>query len=143
VGIELLERAARAGGRILRAEQLAQEEGQRIDPQRGAGFLLTFDVGRVLVQPGVDGQSLDLVHVEDPAEMKVARAPLDEEEPWWRLLGNPITRAWQGAGEAMSAEAPVDDLRMQFRHDHENPMVVRMHLEPGRVVVSLEPTHGG
>ncbi len=139
MGIELLERAAEAGGRILRAELLAASEAEAVDPQRGDAFLLTFDVGRIVVEPDQDARHLELRHIENPAEASGARVPLDEEEPWWRVIGNPIARAWPGASEAVTASAPIDDLRIQFREDGDDPRIVRIRIDRGKVAVALEP----
>ena len=48
MGVELFERAAEVGGCFLKAEQLVESGGDD-DPLRGPGYLLTFDVGRILV----------------------------------------------------------------------------------------------
>jgi peptide-methionine (R)-S-oxide reductase len=108
LGIELFERAAEARGRFLRAEQL-QAAGGASDPQRGPGFLLTFDVGRILVAADPGNQSLLLRQVKNPEEVASIRlTELGEEEPWWRIVGDPLTAVWPvhrggGAGGCLGA----------------------------------------
>jgi len=145
VGIELLEQAGEARGRILRVEQLVSPDAPP-DPSRGVGYLLTFDIGRILVAADRMNGRLVLRHVEAPAEVEaVKRAPLDEEEPWWRVLGNPLTRAWPGdAGAgAASPAADVAEVRLQFREDDAHPKVISLRLEAGLIRVAEEPTPGG
>ncbi len=137
MGIELFERAAESRGRLLRAEQLVTADGDA-DPQRGAGYLLTFDVGRILVAADRAHQRLLLRHVAAPEEVQsIKLAPLDDEEPWWRVAGNTITRAWPGGdGEgAASGAGAVRELRMQFREDDESPKVIALRYEDGVVRV--------
>ena len=145
MGIDLFEQAADAGGRILRVEQLVAADGDG-DPQRGPGYLLTFDVGRILVAADPKHEQLLLRHVEDASEVSALRlASLDEEEPWWKVAGNPITRVWPAAdgGEGAVAADAVHGVRLQFRADDENPKVISMVYEGGAVRVGEEPANGG
>ena len=139
MGIELFERAAEARGRILRVEQLVPEGGGS-NPACGAGYLLTFDVGRILVAPDAASGGLRLAHVEQHGDLPGALLPLEEEEPWWRVVGNPITRAWPattGAGAAASA-GRVSAVRIQFREDEEDPRVISLSFEGGAVRATME-----
>jgi hypothetical protein len=137
VGIELFERAAEARGRILRVEQLVPE-GAGSNPACGAGYLLTFDVGRILVAPDAATGELRLTHVEQRGDVQGALLPLEEEEPWWRVVGNPITRAWQASGDAgtTASAGESSDVRIQFREDEENPKVISFRFEGGAVCVT-------
>lgn len=143
MGIEVLERAAEERARILRVEQLVSADGG--DPQRAPGYLLTFDVGRVLVAADPTHERLLVRHIQRSDELASLRLdPLDEEEPWWRVAGNPITRVWPAAdgGEgAVSDDAP-HDVRLQFREDDENPRVISLRYESGAVCAGEESRHG-
>ena len=48
---------------------------------------------------------------------------LDEDEPWWALLGHPLTRASEDGGA----------LLLQFRPDAESPKILRLAAE-GRTI---------
>ena len=139
MGIELFEKAAEARGRILRVERLAPEGGGS-NPACGAGYLLTFDVGRVLVTPDAAAGGLRLTHIEQRGDLPGAFLPLEEEDPWWRVLGNSITRAWPapaGAGAAASG-GEVSAVRIQFREDEEDPKVISFRFEGDIVRVTTE-----
>jgi len=145
VGIELFERVARAGGRLLRAEQLAPA-GRGGDSVCAPGYLLTFDVGRILLVAEPASATLRASEVRDRAELGASLRSLDEEEPWWRLLGNPITRVWpgpSGSGAIAGSQEEVKDMRIQFRQDDENPRVVSLRFDAGAVRVTLEQVSHG
>jgi len=131
MGIELLEKAAAGRARFLRAERV-DAGGAGIDATLAPAYLLTFDVGRVLVTTDRSRAHLDLRFVETPGPLPAGRTALDEEEPWWRVAGNPITRVWRDEG---SGDRQV---RLQFREDGENPKVIRMSFERGQVRIRLE-----
>ncbi len=141
MGIELFERAVEASGRILRAERLlAAGSG---DPMRGPGYLLTFDIGRILVAADPKGERLLVREVPAGDDLAVRLASLDEEEPWWRVVGNVltrVTRVWpapSGAG-ALGVSGEVRGFRIQFREDDDNPRVVSFCYEAGGVRVGEE-----
>ncbi|MDE0886710.1 MAG: hypothetical protein OSB70_14375 [Myxococcota bacterium] len=142
MGIELLERAAEAKGTFLKAEQLLEARGDP-DPSRGPGYLLTFDVGRVLVVADRGNACLAIRQVEAVDEYTSLRmASLEEEEPWWRVAGNPLVRAWPAhSGEgAASASEGISELRMQFRQEGDRPRIVSMRYQDGAVLVAM-PAH--
>jgi hypothetical protein len=144
MGIEVFERAAEARGRILRVQQLVAADGSS-DASRGPGYLLTFDVGRVLVAADPAHEQLLVRQIEDAADVDSLQLDiLVDEEPWWRVSGHPITRVWPGADAvdaAVSAES-VRDLRLQFREDSEAPKVISLKYESGAVRVAEESAHG-
>jgi hypothetical protein len=142
VGIELFERAAEARAHILRVEQLVPEGGGS-DPACGAGYLLTFDVGRILVAPNAATGGLRLARVEQRGDLPGGLLPLEEEEPWWRVLGSSITRVWPAATDAGAAAGGVgvSAVRIQFREDEENPKVISLSFEGGAVRVTTECRH--
>ncbi len=131
--LKIFERAVEARGRLLRVE--ADRSGAT--PRQLA---LTFDVGRILVRPTADG--LSATQVEERAGLLSTLEPLDEEEPWWRLLGQPLTAAWPGAptGEAVGAQGSVflGVLKPRFREEAENPRIVVLEAAGAAVRVSLE-----
>ena len=132
-GLEILERAAEARGKILRVE--GDREGATV------GVLgLTFDVGRVLVTPGEEGvevRALDASGAED-----YGLGALDESEPWWRVIGQPITAAWPGGveeGVGARGLGSLMVLKLRFREENENPRIVRLEATGSALRVSLEP----
>ena len=130
--LEIFERAVESHGRLLRVES------DRIaGPPRM--LLLTFDVGRILVIPTREG--LSALEVKERGEAPTQLFALDEDEPWWRLLGHPLTAAWPGdAGDASGArslrEAAV--LKLRFREEDANPWVVAIAAAGDSLQVSLE-----
>jgi hypothetical protein len=120
---------------------LVEADG-RDDPLCGPGYLLTFDVGLILVAADRANACLSIRHVESLDEVaSIRRVALDEEEPWWRVAGNSITRAWPsdvGSG-ATAGDGEVSGLRMQFRGEGESPRVIFLRYEDGAVHVGLHP----
>ena len=139
MGIELFERAAEARGRLLRVERRAAT-GHGDDPLAGIAYLLTLDVGRILVGSDGAGGHLELAHVDDPSNVPAGLEDLTEEEPWWRVLGNPICAVWPNApGEAAEsgASSELRSLCLQFREDAENPKLIALAAKPPGVRVSI------
>ena len=131
-GLEMLERAAEARGKILRAE--ADRAGASVGT-----LMITFDVGRVVITPSENG--LEIEPLEDPTAVPAGLGVLDEEEPWWRLLGSPLTAAWPGGDEegvGASGLGSLMVLKMRFREESENPRVVQFEATGNAVRVSLE-----
>ena len=54
---------------------------------------------------------------------------LGEDEPWWRLIGNPL----------VAVSAIPGGAALQFRHDNDNPRIVEIVLEAGALRVALRP----
>lgn len=132
-GLEILERVAEARGKILRAE------GDRAGATVGL-LALTFDVGRVVIEPGPSG--LVVQTAADRAELPGGIGGLDEEEPWWRLLGHPVTAAWPGGveeGVGASGLGSLMILKLRFREENENPRVIRIEATGETMRVTLEP----
>jgi len=102
---EILDRVAEAGGKLLRVTR---------DPiAGGAGtsqrVVLTFDVGALALSSA--GRGLEGLAVESG---DAARLDAGEEEPWWAVIGHPLTRVQAQAGGA---------LLVQFRADEASPRV--------------------
>ena len=137
MGIELFERAAETEARLLKAEQLV-EQGSDPSPEQGIGYLLTFDVGRILILPDSQNASLALREIKNAADLDAVQLlSLSEEEPWWRVMGQCLTRAWPGpAGEgALSPGSTPDQVRLQFRPDTDNPRIISFEYAGGRIQV--------
>jgi hypothetical protein len=132
VDLEIFERAVEGRGRLLRAE--ADRAGA------AAGVLvLTFDVGRIVVRPGDDGLLVE--HAKGPEMLPGGLEGLEEEEPWWRLLGQPITAAWPGGveeGVGASGLGQLMVLKLSFREEGENPRTVRLEAAGSVVRIALE-----
>lgn len=107
----VLERAVEARGRLLRVEASPVEAS----PGRLA---LTFDVGRVVLEASKG--RLETATVPDRGALPGPLESQDEEEPWWRVLGNPVTALWP--------DEQGRSLRMRFREEAENPRVVRIEV---------------
>ncbi len=114
--IELFERAAGAGAQLLRVEQY------------GAVLALTFDVGLVTVAPAAAG-ALVVAHPDSRDELPATPQSLDEEEPWWRLLGSPLT--------GVSSEGAA--IRLRFRAVDDNPRTVLLGANGPTVAARLLP----
>lgn len=102
-------------------------------------LVLTFDVGRIVVRPGEE--SLLIEHVGEGGALPDGLEALDDEEPWWRLLGQPLTAAWPGGveeGVGARGLGSLMVLKMRFREESDNPRVVRLEAAGRAVRVSIE-----
>lgn len=129
---EIIERAAQAGGRLLRVE--ADREGPT-----PALLVLTFEVGRILITPAPEG--LALAAVETREDLPGGLVSLVEDEPWWRLIGQPMTAVWPGGvedGVGARGLGSLMVLKMRFREEAENPRIVVLEATGSAVRVSLE-----
>lgn len=139
MGIELFERAAEAEGRILRVERSAPT-GHEDDPLVGQAYVLTFDVGRVLVGNDGAGGRLELAQIDDAEAAPPGLEDVAEEEPWWRVMGNPLCAVWPNApGEAAESNAAggLSSVCLQFREDADNPKLIALRAESPGVRVSI------
>ena len=129
-GLAILERAAEARGKILRAE--ADRAGASVGL-----LMLTLDVGRIVIAPGDEG--LEVAAIDAGGEVPDGLGALEEEEPWWRLLGQPLTAAWPGGveeGVGASGLGSLMVLKLRFREENENPRVVRLEATGSAIRVS-------
>ena len=127
--MELLKRTAGAAGQLLRVE--TQFEGPSGDEL--SGLLLTFDVGRVVLRADSASDSLVEQYLEAGDSQPVDWVIADEEEPWWRVLGSPLSRVLDidpGSGSVGVA--------LQFRQDDDNPRRIAVLARDGRLVVQLQ-----
>lgn len=116
----VLERIAKASGKLLRVER---------EPMPGPGgaqlsrqLRLSFDVGAVQLHAEDGGL------VANVAEAEGTLVNADEDEPWWTVLGSPLTRV-----------APQDGggLLVQFRADDSSPKLFVLGAEAGAVAVRI------
>lgn len=133
--LEIFEKAVASGGRLLRVE------GDRAGPKLGL-LVLTFDIGRILVAAdgAADGATLTVRHVLERAALPPGLVSLQEEEPWWRLLGHPLTAVWPGDvewGTGARSLGPSTILKLRFREESENPRVITLAAVGGVVAVTL------
>lgn len=131
-GLEIFERAVQAGGLFLRAE------ADQVSATPGV-LALTFDVGRIVIRPGDDG--LVVEHAEDATTLPGGLENVDDEEPWWRLLGQPLTAAWPGGveeGVGASGLGSLMVLKLRFREESDNPRIVQIEAVGRAVRVSVE-----
>jgi hypothetical protein len=123
---EVLARVSAARGRLLRVERApvpgpAAARASRV-------LRLTFDVGRVEVSAA--GGALEAAAVA--ADESAAPLPVDAqaEDPWWTVLGNPLTRVRPRRDGA---------LVLQFRADAAAPKRLLLAAEGGAVAVRPAP----
>lgn len=131
-GLEIFERVVEAEGRILRAE--AERAGPTCET-----LALTFDLGRIVIQSGDEG--LLISRATDRSEMPSELVVLDEEEPWWRLLGTPVTAAWPGGVEEGVGARGLHSLmvlKLRFREESDNPRVLCLEAAGRSVRVTIE-----
>jgi len=128
--MERLARVAEAGGCLLKADRLG---GQ--GPALAAGILLTFDVGRLLLEVDTATGIVRSVIVEGVDEIPTGVVDASEDEPWWRVVGSPLVRAVAG-------DVGAQGLRLQFRADNENPRFITLQPSGSEVQVTLDPPTG-
>lgn len=130
---DLLGRVAGASGRLLRVEREPALAGAA--PGASATLRLTFDVGRLELR-SAPGEELSVEVLEAGIPRHSGLIPADEDEPWWRLLGTPLTRVMEGD----PVRLPRAFLRLQFRRDEETPRLVALSVEGGWLMARLERT---
>jgi hypothetical protein len=103
--MEVFENAATAGAQLLKAERLAQA-GDDETPLTSA-YLLTFDVGRVLLAADPVRGRLVANTLPDVESVPGGLVDASEDEPWWRLLGCSLAQA--------TSQTEATSLRLDFR----------------------------
>ena len=89
--MERLTRVVEASGRLLKADRL-DGDGSAL----AAGYLLTFDVGRLLLEVDPNAGKIRSVVIETTGEIPAGVEEASEDEPWWRVVGSPLARVWAG-----------------------------------------------
>lgn len=103
---------------------------------RLSSLLLTFDVGRILVvavpasAPATAALSIEYAGSREHAPPGLRDS--GEDEPWWRVLGQPLARVWR------PSETEGEAVCLQFRADDQNPRVVSLTARGAGVAVRLE-----
>lgn len=123
--MDVLDRAATAGATLLKAERIPAPGGNT-----AAAFLLTFDVGRVLVHVDAATGNLEATHIEDRTVLEENLLDAGEEEPWWRLLGCPLSRS--------QPSPTADQVRLQFTISGVRPRTLRLASSAGGIIPTIE-----
>lgn len=113
--------AAREPEPLLAALVAGRARLLRVESDDPRSLSLRFDRG-VLRAALVDG-ALEL-EVSAGAPLGEGAAILDEDDPWWTVLGQPLCGAWSRRG----GDGRRGALELQLRRDGENPKIVA--LEP-------------
>lgn len=92
---------------------------------------LTFDVGRVVLRAVDDALRAEAVAEREALPAGLVR--LDEEEPWWRVLGQPITGAWPVVDDASGSS-----IALRFREADQNPRIIGVAAAGPALRVSLQ-----
>ena len=106
---ELLAELVRAGTRLLRAEANGPRE-----------LSLRFDRGEVQILLVDNGLEIEL----GGGSQSPATELLDESDPWWTVLGDPL----QGAWSVVDTDGRRLAIELQLRLDDANPKLIT--LEP-------------
>jgi hypothetical protein len=125
--VEVLQRAAGAGGQLLRVDRLPPPG---VADDAAAAFLLTFDVGRILVAADPAGGGLASTHIAGAGAIPGGLADASEVEPWWRLLGCPLAR--------VSAATDSIGIRLHFTLPSGRSRTLALTLSGSRVRAALE-----
>lgn len=103
--------------KVLEDAAAARTQLLRVESGPGQSLLLTFEAGRIHLraEPRLGELSAELM---EPGNASVPGTALDEEEPWWRLIGSPLVRVAEIADRG--------GVELQFRADADNPRVVEI-----------------
>jgi hypothetical protein len=127
----ILEELIREEPRLLRAEVAPAEPGGSAAGYRG--ILLTFDVARLVVAIDAEKSTLRVTAGSEVELDEVDIEAVDEEEPWWTLMGHELARARRGP----------DVLELQFRADDQSPKLLTLALRDGAIHVGARKKGGG
>lgn len=116
----VLERIAKASGKLLRVEREPMPGPG--GAQRSRQLRLSFDVGAVQLHAEAGGL------MASAAEAEGTLISADEDEPWWTVLGSPLTRVAAQEGGGVLA---------QFREDNSSPKLFVLVAEGEAVVVRI------
>jgi hypothetical protein len=127
--VELFRRAAAAGAQILKVARPGTPGDGRAE--RAGAFLLTFDVGHILVSTDPASGCLVPVHLREPDEIPGGLVDASEEEPWWRILGCPLAHAEVAANSTT--------IRLGFVISKERTRTLALEIEGGLVRAAIDP----
>ena len=124
---ETLERVIRAQGRLLQVERapLAGPAGARVS----SALRLIFDVGIVTLRSGGAGADLEVEIASVPDTQPSVFVSASEDDPWWKVMGFPLTRVGVRA---------AGGVRVQFRGDQENSRRLAVFSRGGGIEVSVD-----
>lgn len=118
---ERLSELWRAGTRLLHVESCGPRE-----------LSLRFDRGALQIVLRDGGLELEL---GGGAPLSEDAAVLDEVDPWWTVIGQPL----QGAWSSLDAEDRRVLLELQLRLDGENPKIVTLEPRGAQIRVRSLP----
>ncbi len=130
VGVEIFERVVSAGGQILNVERTERELAGVSDAS--AILVFTFEIGRIAVRFGARDRTLAVDLIASREELPPDLVSATEEEPWWRVLGAPLSQV------SLRESDGERSIRLQFRPDEQHPRRVLLSLEEGGVRATLE-----
>jgi hypothetical protein len=100
--------------------------------ERAAAFLLTFDVGRILVSADPAGGRLTSTHIREPDAIPGGFSSASEADPWWRLLGCALA--------GVEAAAKPRQVRLHFQIAGDRRRAVALELDGSEVRAAIEAT---
>jgi hypothetical protein len=105
-------------------EPLARESARllRVEAHGPQKCVLRFDRGALEIS--VSGHGLEIGVTPHALLPDLDVEVLDEEEPWWTVIGAPLAGAWS----SIDTEGRRVKLELQLRRDDQNPK--RIALEP-------------
>jgi hypothetical protein len=127
MGIEFFESAAEAGAQLLKVDLRPDAAAS----DRLSVLILTFDVGSILLRAETAREELSIEFVDAGAPRPAGLVDGQEEEPWWRVLGANLARAWR-AGDLNGSVC------LQFRADDQSPRIVTLEARGASLSVRLE-----
>lgn len=123
----------RQAGRLLRVGSVSSAAQQRAGCH--AVIVLSFDLGHLVIEPDAEGTALCTALRDGASALPPDLATVDEETPWWTLLGAAVSRSWL----LRVSDGRCVGLELQFREDHENPKVISFRLQAASVEVFAAP----
>lgn len=112
--------AERAPEPALSAFVAAQSRLLRVESDDPRSLSLLFDRG-VLRVDVIDG-ALELALSAAGDGLGAGSARLDEDDPWWTVIGHPLCGAWS----LLDGEGRRTALELQLRPDGENPKIIAL-----------------
>ena len=127
-----LEELCQQSPRLLGAE-IAPLRGH-LQGERYLEVCLRFDVTRLQIRAPEDRDGL-ACSFSDATGAAASLEDARESEPWWRVLGNPLVRAWA----IRDPEGASAELALQFRLDDANPRIISLRRTRQGLQARCEP----